>query len=36
MPTETMFAIIAIIIPFLILAMALAYADYQTNRAKRL
>lgn len=35
MPTETVFAVIAMIIPFLVFAVALAYADYQTNHAKR-
>ena len=36
MPTETVFALIVIVVPFLAFAMALVYADYQTNHAKRL
>jgi hypothetical protein len=35
MPTETIYVVIAIVVPFVIFAMALAYADYQTNVAKR-
>jgi hypothetical protein len=35
MPTETVLAVIAIVLPFVIFSIALAYADYQTNHAKR-